>query len=192
MTYEMGGEHDKSLRTLAQIESRWPEWALPYMVHGITLAIRLRCREAKPFLENAIALGADTGTSNFYLAFVIVNDTPEEVEQAYKAISKALQMTPGDVYVQSLAGQIDFLRTDYPSALNHLNAALRLWPEMLEAHQTLAGVYKAMGNKEKSVTELKESLRIKQENRTAEQAPPFPIDKLLFSVQAPSPVGSKQ
>lgn len=192
MTYEMGGEHDKSLRTLAQIESRWPEWALPYMVHGITLAIRLRCREAKPFLENAIALGADTGTANFYLAFVIVNDTPEEVEQAYKAISKALQMTPGDVYVQSLAGQIDFLRTDYPSALNHLNAALRLWPEMLEAHQTLAGVYKAMGNKEKSVAELKESLRIKQENRTAEQAPPFPIDKLLFSVQAPSPVGSKQ
>jgi tetratricopeptide (TPR) repeat protein len=186
MAYEILRDHDKTLRLLAQIESRWPEWALPYMVEGITLAIRLRSEEAKPILENAIALGADNGITNYYLALVIVNSTPERVEEAYEAISKALRTTPDDFYVQSLAGKIDFLRKDYPSALNHLNAALRLWPEMIEAHQTLAGVYKAMGDKEKSIAELKEILRIKQENPTADQMPPFPMSGLLFTVRPPA------
>jgi tetratricopeptide (TPR) repeat protein len=187
MAYEMVRFHDDALRVLTRIESRWPEWALPYMVQGITLAIRLRSAEAKPVLEKAIALGADNGITNYYLALVIMNSTPENVEDAHDAIAKALQMTPDDVYVQSLAGKIDFLRKDYPSALNHLNAALRLWPEMREAHETLAGVYRAMGDKEKSIAELKEIVRIKQENPTADQTPPFPARDLLFTVRRPSP-----
>jgi len=186
MAYELVRDHDNTLRVLDGIESRWPEWSLPYMVQGITLAIRLRSQEAKPVLENAITLGADNGISNYYLALVIVNSTPEKVDEAYSAISKALKMTPDDVYVQSLAGKIDYLRKDYPSALNHLNAALRLWPEMSEAHQTLAGVYRAMGEKEKSVAELQEILRIKRANPTADQTPPFPMEKLLFSVGTPA------
>jgi tetratricopeptide (TPR) repeat protein len=187
IAYEMVRFHDDALHILARIESRWPEWALPHMVHGITLAIRLRSAEAKPVLENAIALGADNGITNYYLALVIVNSTPERVEEAYDAISKALRMTPDDVYVQSLAGKIDYMRKDYPSALNHLTAALRLWPEMIEAHETLAGVYRAMGEKDKSVAALKEIVRIKQENPTADQNPPFPARDLLFTVHSPTP-----
>src|SRR5271157_1472152 len=186
MAYELVRDHDNAMRILARIESRRPEWALPYMVQGITLAIRLRSAEAEPVLKNAIALGADGGITNYYLALVIVNSDPERVEEAHQAISKALQMTPDDVYVQSLAGKIDYMRKDYPSAVGHLNAALHLWPEMTEAHETLAGVYRAMGDKEKSIAELKEILRVKQANPTADQTPPFPMEKLLFSVQAPS------
>ncbi len=186
MAYEILRDHDSTMRLLAQIQSRWPEWALPYMVEGITLAIRLRSAEAKPVLENAIALGADNGVTNYYLALVIMNSTPEKVEEANEPISKALRTIPDDFYVQSLAGKIAFLRKDYPSALNHLNEALRLWPDMIEAHQTLAGVYRAMGEKEKSIAELKEILRIKQADPTADQTPPFPTGDLLFSVRPPT------
>ncbi len=186
MAYELVRDHDSTMRVLAHIESRWPEWSLPYMIQGITLAIRLRSAEAEPVLKNAIALGADDGTANYYLALVIVNSNPERVEEAHQAISKALKMSPDDVYVQSLAGKIDSLRKDYPAALEHLNAAVRMWPEMTEAHETLAGVYRAMGDKEKSVAELKEILSIKQAHPTADQTPPFPMEKLLFSVQAPA------
>jgi tetratricopeptide (TPR) repeat protein len=146
----------------------------------------LRSEEAKPVLENAIALGADNGVTNYYLALAIVNSSPEKVDEAQSAISKALQMSPDDFYVQSLAGKIDYLRKEYPAALEHLNAALRLWPDMAEAHQTLAGVYKALGEKEKSIAELKEIVRIKQENPTADQTPPFSMTDLLFTVRAPS------
>ena len=185
MAYEMVRQHEDCLRVLARIESRWPEWAPPYMVHGITLAIRLRSKEAKPVLENAIALGADNGVTNYYLALAIVNSTPEKLEQAEEAISKALQMSPDDFYVQSLAGKIDYLKKDYPAALEHLNAALRLWPDMVEAHQTLAGVYRALGEKEKSIAELKTVLRIKQKDPTADQMPPLPVSDMLFTVRPP-------
>jgi len=186
MAHELVRDHDTTMRILMRIESRWPEWALPYMIQGITLAIRLRSAEAEPVLKNAIALGADDGIANYYLALVIVNSNPERVEEAHQAIRKALQMSPDDVYVQSLAGKIDYLRKDYPSALEHLNAAVRLWPEMTEAHETLAGVYRALGEREKSAEELKEILRVKQAHPTADQTPPFPMEKLLFSVQVPS------
>jgi len=57
---------------------------------------------------------------------------------------------------------------------------------MIEAHQALSGAYKALGEKEKSVAELKEVLRIKQQSRSADQAPPFPAATLLFSVRPPA------
>ncbi len=185
MTYEILRDHDSTIRLLTQIEARWPEWALPYMVEGITLAIRLRSAEARPVLENAIALGADNGVANYYLALVIVNSAPEKVDEALEPISKALRTIPEDFYVQSLAGKIAFLRKDYASALTYLHEALRLWPDMIEARQTLAGVYRAMGEREKSAEELKEIVRIKQENPTADQLPPFPATDLLFSVRPP-------
>ncbi len=58
---------------------------------------------------------------------------------------------------------------------------------MIEAHETLAGVYRATGEREKSAEALKEIVRIKQENPTADQSPPFPARDLLFTVQSPTP-----
>jgi hypothetical protein len=42
-----------------------------------------------------------------------------------------------------------------------------------------------MGDKGKSIAELKEILRIRQENPTADQTPPFPARSLLFTVGEP-------
>jgi hypothetical protein len=55
---------------------------------------------------------------------------------------------------------------------------------MAEAHQSLSATYRALGEREKSAAELKEVLRIKQQIRTADQAPPSSPASLLFSVRA--------
>jgi tetratricopeptide (TPR) repeat protein len=174
---------EESQAVLEKIQSRWPEWYLPYLVNGIMLEIRFRSAQAKSLLETAVALGAHDAVVYYYLASAITHATPEDTESAQQAIEQALQLNPEDAYVRSLAGKIAYTRKDYPAALEHLTAALRLWPEMIEAHQTLAGVYKAMGDKEKSIAELKEIVRIKQANPTADQAPPFPVGDLLFTVR---------
>jgi hypothetical protein len=44
-----------------------------------------------------------------------------------------------------------------------------------------------MGEREKSAEVLKEIVRIKQENPTADQTPPFPARDLLFTVRSPAP-----
>ena len=187
MAYEIVRQHDDCLRVLEQIESRWPEWAPPYMVHGITLAIRLRSEEAKPVLENAIALGANNGVTNYYLALVIVNSSPEKVEEAQSAISKALQMSPDDFYVQSLAGKIDYLRKEYPAALEHLNAALRLWPDMVEAHQNLGGGLSGTWVRRKNPSRnLRRSCASSRKIPRPTRRLPFPAGDLLFSVRPPT------
>jgi tetratricopeptide (TPR) repeat protein len=186
IAYEMVQQYEDSLRILAQVEARWPEWSLPYELHGVSLETRVRSAEARRLLETAISLGANDPNVYYYLASAISHSSPDDVDSAQKAIEQALVLNRNDAYIQSLAGRIDYERKEYPAALEHLQVALRLWPEMVEAHQNLAGVYRAMGEKEKSIAELKEIVRIKQENPTADQTPPFPVGDLLFSVRPSS------
>ena len=182
--FEMLREHERALALLTQLESQAPTWYLPYEIQGIILTIRVRSAEAKPVLETAIALGADDPQTYFYLASATIQANSEDVGEAQKAIDKALTHDPKDPFIQSLAGRIAYLSKDYPSALQHLQAALAVWPEMIEAHENLSGTYRALGEKEKAIEELRTVLRIKQQNPTADQSPPFSIGDRLFSVGA--------
>jgi len=179
--YELLREYEKALALLAQLESREPTWYLPYEIHGIILTIRIRPVEARPVLETAIALGADDPQSYFYLASAIIQANTEDAGEARKAIDRALALGPKDPFIQALAGRLAYLRKDYPLALQHLQAALAIWPEMIEAHQTLSGTYRALGEREKAAEELKTVLRIKQQNPTADQSLPFSIGDMLFT-----------
>jgi tetratricopeptide (TPR) repeat protein len=137
-------------------------------------------------LQTAIGLGDRDPIAYYYLALSIINDTPDDTREARNAIQQALQLAPQDPYIQALAGRIEYLQHNYQASLDYLHAALRLWPDMVEAHQDLAATYRAMGNREMSIAELKEVLRIKQQIRSAAQAPPFPIENLLFTVRPPT------
>ncbi|HXX21574.1 MAG TPA: tetratricopeptide repeat protein [Terriglobia bacterium] len=187
MTYGMVQQYEDGVNVLTRIESRWPEWGLPYEVHGISLETRSRSEQAVELLQTAISLGARDANAYYYLASAVSHARPDDLEAAQQAIQKALQLNPNDPFIQSLAGKIAYRQKAYPVALEHLTAALRLWPDMIEAHETLAGVYRAMGERDKSAAVLKEIVRIKQENPTADQNPPFPARDLLFTVQSPTP-----
>jgi tetratricopeptide (TPR) repeat protein len=180
--FELLREHEEALALLAQLEAQEPTWYLPYEIQGIILAIRIRPKEARAALETAIALGANDPQAYFYLASAIIQANTEDAEEAQKALERALALDPKDPFIQSLAGRIAYLRKDYPVALQHLQAALAIWPDMIEAHQTMSGTYRALGQKEKAVEELKTVLRIKQENPTADQSLPFSIGDMLFSL----------
>jgi len=186
IAYELLQQPEDSQRLLSDIQSRWPEWGLPYMINGIMLEIRRRSAEAKSLLETAVALGAHDAVTYYYLASAITHAAPEDTESAQKAIEQALKLNPEDAYIRALAGKVAYTRKDYTAALEHLTAALRLWPEMIEAHQTLSATYRALGEREKSAAELKEIVRIKQADPTADQAPPFPVGDLLFTVRPPA------
>jgi tetratricopeptide (TPR) repeat protein len=187
MAYGMVQQYEDGVEVLNQIESRWPEWSLPYEIHGISLETRTRSEPAMELLQTAISLGAHDANVYYYLASAISHARPDDVDAAQQAVEKALELNPDDPYIQSLAGKIAYRLKAYPVALEHLTAALRLWPQMIEAHETLAGVYRALGEKDKSVAALKEIVRIKQENPTADQTPPFPARDLLFTVRNPAP-----
>lgn len=178
-------QDDPAAAALTKMESLWPEWDLPYLVHGVILSYRLRGTEAKPLLKTAIALGAHQAMAYYNLAFAIISADPGDVAEAQEAIREAIALSPKDPYIQSLAGKIAFLVKDYPASVEHLHAALEIWPDMVEAHARLSATYRAMGDEAKSQEEMKEFSRLKEEH-PGYQTPPFPTSDLLFSLDEPS------
>lgn len=187
MAYGLARQFETSNKLLNGIENRWPEWGEPYLIQGIVLVGQAKMPEAKPLLQTAIALGVRDSLGYYNLALADMEAFPSDVAGANQAIQQALRLDPRDPYTQSFAGKIDYALKDYPSALTHLTEAIRLWPDMVEAHQALSGTYRALGKKEESVAELKEVLRLKQRLGGASQDQPSPMRSLLFSVPSPVP-----
>jgi tetratricopeptide (TPR) repeat protein len=189
ITYGLMRQFEKSNQVMSHIEARWPEWGEAYLVHGIILVGQARMREAKPLLETAIALGNRDPFAYYNVALADMEIFPADLPGAAKAIQNALQLNPTDPYTQSLAGKIDYTEKNYSAALEHLNAAIHLWPDMIEARETLSATYRALGERQKSIAQLEAIVRIKQRIRSPDQAPPSDLRSLLFSVPAPVPAG---
>jgi tetratricopeptide (TPR) repeat protein len=185
MTDSMAGRPADGLKVLGQLERRWPEWEQPYLIEGIILVDHSHLRQARPRLETAIRLGAHEPVAYYNLAEADMNPASPDLSGAAGAIQQALRLNSSDPYIQSLAARIAYQQKNYQAARKYAQLALRLWPDMLEAHQTLSAVYLAMGEREKSAEELKEVLRIKQKVRSAVQTPPSYPTSLLFSVSVP-------
>ena len=69
---------EEAMKVLAQIESRWPTWDLPYLVNGMILQDGLKSRQAKQMLDLAIALGCREADAYYYEALAITNTTPAQ------------------------------------------------------------------------------------------------------------------
>ena len=84
-------------------------------------------------------------------------------------------LSPGDPWIQSLAGRIAFARGAYPLAMERQRAAIRLRPHFVEAHQQLAQAYTASGRKQEAERELEKVRIIRQgaSNASGDDAPPY-------------------
>ena len=64
-------------KMLKEIESRWPEWDRPYLVHGVLLERGARPREAGQKLQIAIALGSQELAGRCALARLAASPSPD-------------------------------------------------------------------------------------------------------------------
>lgn len=188
ITYDLLDQRDRSEEILVRIERQWPEWNLPYLLRGIILETHLKWTEGKPQILSAIALGLQDAAAYYWLALADTSVEPADNAGATKAIAKSLELDGNNPYSLSLAGKLAFSEKRYPEALDYLTAATRLDPDLAEAHESLSATYRATGEKEKAIAELKEVLRIKQKNAGAAPGSPAPaaITGLLFRVRPPA------
>jgi tetratricopeptide (TPR) repeat protein len=184
VVYEVLQRSDQVEQILARIEARWPEWSLPYLLRGVILVSHFKFREARSQLEIALALGGDDAVAYYYLALADTQTAPPDMGAAEGAVRQALAMDATSARAQCLAGKIALSRKQYDIALNYLNAAVRLDPDLEDAHQQLSSLYRALGEKEKSIAELKQVLAIKQKKAGTSQSPAA-ISSLLFAVGRP-------
>jgi tetratricopeptide (TPR) repeat protein len=182
---EMLKQPEEAKKLLSQMQSRWPEWELPYLIHGIVLEVHLFSAEAKPMLETAIALGARDSAAYYYLALATLHAAPEDTEGVHNAISQAVQLSPEDPFVRSLAGRNALTRKDYAAAIEHLKVALDHKADLVEARYALGAAYRGMGDYKRSEAELMKAQQLEKESRPDDSAA-SPVRELLFTVRSPS------
>lgn len=182
---EMVNFSDDAGRLLEKAQSLWPEWYVPYLIHGIILENQHQAAEARQRLETAVALGGKEPAAYFYLAMAYSDLNPEDNAGAYKILTPALELNPADPYAQTLAGKLNLGMKEYAKAKQHLDEAIRLQPDLSDAHWTLANVYRLTGEQEKQQIELAEVNRLNKLKPAANTAPKLPMKNLLFSVGFP-------
>ena len=184
VTLELLRREVDAQKLLANIQARWPEWDRPYLLNGILLEIQLKSAEARQTLETAIALGAETAEAYYYLALAIMHAAPKALDSAQNAVSHALLLTSTDPYIYLLAGKISVARKDYRAAVDRLTEAVRLQPTLIPAHYALREAYKALGDEQKSATELDTIKQIASHGDVSEQSP-LSLGDFLFTVRPP-------
>jgi tetratricopeptide (TPR) repeat protein len=184
---------EEAMKVLAQIESRWPAWDLPYLVNGMILQDGLKSREAKQMLDLAIALGCRDADAYYYEALAITHTTPVNLPEAKKAISQAMTLNPEDGASKALAGQILLDEGNYQAAVEQLLAAVRVQPTLYLAHGLLRTAYLKLGESDKAAEELSQMMRLMKQSSEPDQATSS-MERLLFTVHVPggtSPTESK-
>jgi tetratricopeptide (TPR) repeat protein len=175
---------EEAMKVLAQIESRWPAWDLPYLVNGMILQDELKSRQAKQMLDLAIALGCREADAYYYEALAITSTTPVDLPEAQKAISRAVTLNPEDAESRALDGQILLDEGNYQAAVEQLLAAVRVQPALYLAHGLLRTAYLKMGETDKAGEELNQMRNIAQRSSEPDQATSS-MERLLFTVRLP-------
>ena len=89
-----------------------------------------------------------------------MHSAPEQIEAADAAIAKALELDPDDPWSRVLAANIDVRRKEYPAAIEQAGLAVKLAPQMAEAHAALAAAYEAASQPQKAAAEGGEAQRL--------------------------------
>lgn len=179
---ELSRRTEAALKEIAEIQARWPEWERTYVIKGIVLDINKKPAEARQALETAVALGADSAEAWYFLALAITETAPDDISGAEKAIARALELNRDDPYIRGLAGKLAYTRGDLKSAVGHLTEAVRLFPNFVQAHYNLATTWRALGDEEKALAEMKQVRRIREESPDTQTETP-PLGHILFGVR---------
>jgi tetratricopeptide (TPR) repeat protein len=127
-TLEFANRTAAAGQLLSEIENRWPEWWNGWVADGIILATHRRYEEARQRLETAVALGASSPETYFFLADCTLRVGRKDA--AEKLAQQALKLSPGDPWIQALAGRIagKAASNDEPPYLSRLFQG-SLWEE---------------------------------------------------------------
>jgi tetratricopeptide (TPR) repeat protein len=167
-TLEFAQRTGDAEQLLTEVQNRWPEWSNVWVAHGIILATHRHYDEARRALETAVALGANSPETYYFLADCTRNGGGKDAAESL--IRQALKLSPGDPWIQALAGRIAFERGEYQLALERDRTAIRLRPHFTAAHTSLAQAYAALGRKQEAAAEL-EQVRTMQKIAPNEDPP---------------------
>jgi tetratricopeptide (TPR) repeat protein len=177
---ELVRDTDDADQLLQTIQSRWPEWGRSYLIRGIIQATHRKSEQALQSFRTAIALGEKTASAYYYVADLTRMVTPKDRTTVRQAISEALQLDPNDALSHALAGRIALEDENPTGAVEQLKEAIRLKPNLAEAHYSLMTAYKKLGRADEAKQEEGIFRRIRSEKPDSDNNSTAEIREMLL------------
>ena len=184
LVLEIARDTDRADQLLRSIQSQWPEWGRSYLIRGIIQATHRKPAEALQSFRTAIALGERTASAYYYLADLTRTVTPKDREAIRQAIAESLQLAPNDALSHALAGKITLEEQDPAGAVKQLKEAIRLRPDLAEAHYSLMTAYRKLGEMEEAKKEEAIFLQIRERNPDSDNNSTGEIRRILLAEDA--------
>ena len=153
-TLELEKRTSEAENLLKIIENRWPDWSKVWIAHGIILDAHKQYEGSRSMLETGLALGGQIPAAYFCLADATLHSSAPHVKDAEVAIAHALALQPQDPEIRALAGRIAFEKHEYTAAIDDLQEAVRLRPDLITARVDLAQTYAKLGRAKESEQEM--------------------------------------
>ena len=102
---------------------------------------------AKPFLDTALKINSGLGRVHFFEAMAQKADG--DYDGALASLERVAALYPRDRVVQNQIGRLNFLKRDFPHAVEAFQRVLAIDPEDVQAHYNLMLCYRGLGDSPK-------------------------------------------
>jgi len=138
-----------------------PNDASGHYALGLTLVSLQQNDEARREFDESLRLAPMQTESYFQLG--LLDLAANRLEEAEARFHHVLERDPNHAGALAGLGQVEFLKKDYPRAVEWLKGAVTKDPGLRQAHYYLGLSYARMGRKQEADTELQAATRLDQE-----------------------------
>jgi len=195
VTWYARGAYDEAAQRLCEASDLNPDDPNPYIFLGKMQSVRTTQSDcAMERLGRFVRVQPESALANYYYALSLwnrheISESEENLTQVESLLEKAVQFDPkfGAAYLQ--LGILYSERADAPRAIAAYQEAIKVNPELEEAHYRLAQAYSRTGEKSKAQAELRlyEQLSKKRSDEVEHQR--REIQQFVYTLRA-APAGS--
>lgn len=160
--FQDSGRSQEALATLDSAASAYPQNEQILFEYALQLERADNLEEAIAVMLKLIEINPDHAEALNFVGYSWA-DTDRNLEQAREYITRAMQLKPGNGYIQDSLGWVYFKLGDLEGARTELVQALELLPEDPYLHEHLGDVYRALKDNEKALKAYRKALELFEE-----------------------------
>ena len=166
--YRDSGQMEKSTAVLASGYAIYPDNERLLFDYGLQLERTTRLEEAIEIMEKLLDINPDHAEALNFIGYSWA-DTDRNLERALAYIQRAMELKPGNGYIQDSLGWVHFKLGNLERAREELVAALKLLPEDPYLHDHLGDIYRALDEPKKAMKSYKAALKYFEDQDKKEQ-----------------------
>ena len=156
--YRDSGQMEKASTILASGYATYPDNERLLFEYGLQLERTDQLDKAIGVMEQLIIINPDHAEALNFVGYSWA-DTDRHLDRALSYIERAMELKPGNGYIQDSLGWVHFKLGNLERARAELLSALKLLPEDPYLHEHLGDVYRALEQNNKAIRSYKAALK---------------------------------